>query len=423
MKKVLFVTAVAILLAAPFSYACAGGRQALLVYRLYDEQQQISAILSASDFQVTSVSDADYHTEMLDGFTFLVSTDPIACLDGLHRGMKVLCIGPDTLTAGKLKITTASGVGGALLLGQLRSPFFYSDQVYLIQGVDSGAAVGEMKIPLRGSFPYGVIVDNTAFVPNFSKDALQPFALSQVIYKLFDDNQSGRLFLWIDEVYPFSDMGMLCMMADALYERGYPFTVAAMPVYDNLEYPAYLRYTQVLRYIQSRGGAVVLHDPLIRTAEKELESADERLTRARDALAKQGIILANGIVSPYPLTLTDLDALVLDSKTALGSLPMDVAVTLPIFKTPEEMNQALTLLKDKWVAAASLYKMAADSPYVYNEEPIAQDYSYRAKVETSFDRFFSAGNQTLIVIVLISLFVFSIMLAGGYFLYRRKFYR
>ena len=166
-----------------------------------------------------------------------------------------------------------------------------------------------------------------------------------------------------------------------------------------------------------------MHDPLIRTAEKELENGDERFERAKEAFVNQGIILANGIVSPYPLTLKDLAALNLDTKTAFGDLPMDAAIYLPIFQTPEELESAMKLLSGKWVTAASQYKMAAEGPYYYDEEPIAGDYLYRAKVETSFDQFFSAGNQTLIVIVVISLFVFSILLAGGYFLYRRKFYR
>ena len=423
MKRFVLATAVAIFLAAPFSFARAEGRQALLIYRLENERRQIAQILTACGYQVTAVADTAYKPEMLTGYPFLAATVRSACEDGLALGMKVLCIGPDTLPAEGLRYEQASGLGGVLHLGQLQSPFFFAGQARLITSGFEGTAVGEMEVPLRGSFPYGVIAGDAAYVPNFAKDALQPLLLAQVIHQLFGENETGRLFLWIDEVYPFSDLGMLCMMADALYERGYPFTVAAMPVYDNLDYPAYLRYTQVLRYIQSKGGAVVMHDPLIRTAEVELESADARLQRAGEALINQGIILANGIASPYPLTLTDLAAIQQDSQTALGTLPMDAALYLPIFTSPEELQSALKLLSQKWVTAASLYKMAAEGPYFYDEEPIGADYSYRAKVETSFDQFFSAGNQTLIVIVVISLFVFSIMLAGGYFLYRRKFYR
>jgi len=423
LKRLVLVTAVAFLLAAPFLHAKADGRQVLLVYRLEGERQQMAQVLAACGYQVTEVSNTAYNKEILTGYAMLAATVRNACEDGVALGMKVLCVGSDTLPQNGLQVIEASGLGGVLKMGQLNSPFFYADQVSLIDGGFEGTEVGEMEIPLRGSFPYGVVIDNVAYVPNFSKDALQPLALAQVVNELFGDNETGRLFLWIDEVYPFSDLGMLCMMADALYERGYPFTVSAMPVYDNLTYPAYQRYTQVLRYIQSRGGAVVMHDPLIRTAEKELESGDERLERAKEALENQGIILAGGIVSPYLLTLTNLAALNQDTKTAFGKLPMDAAIYLPIFQTPEELESAMKLLSGKWVTAASLYKMAADGPYYYDEEPIGGDYSYRAKVETSFDQFFSAGNQTLIVIVVVSLFVFSVMLVGGYFLYRRKFYR
>ena len=422
MKRFILATAAAILLAAPFLHARGEGGQVLLVYRLENERQQISQVLYACGYQVTAVADTAYKAEMLAGYSAIAATVRGACEDGLNLGKKVLCIGPDTLPKEGLQVVRASGLGGTLKAGGLRSPFFFAGKVCLISNFQ-GTAIGEMEIPLRGTFPYGVISGNAAYVPNFVKDALQPFALAQAANQLFGKNETGRLFLWMDEVYPFSDLGMLCMMADALYERGYAFTVAAMPVYDNLEYPAFLRYAQVLRYVQSRGGAIVLHDPLISTAETELESAAERLNRAREAFAKQGIILANGITSPYPLTLTDLAALAQDKQAALGALPMDAAIYLPIFHTKGELDGALQLLSGKWAAPASLKKMAGGGPSFYDEKPVSGDYTYRVKVETSFDRFFSAGNRTLIVIVVISLIVFAGMLAGGYFLYRRKFYR
>ncbi len=348
----------------------------------------------------------------------MVTTARKPVSDGLAAGIPVLCVG---LPADKLQIETSHGLHGVLHIGQLRSSVHFNEQTHLITQY-TGTAVGELVFPLRGSFPYGVIQASAAYVPNFVADELQPLALGLIVRQLLGSSEQGRLFLLIDDVYPFSDLGMLCHMADKLYARGYPFTVSAMPVYENLSYPAYLRYTQVLRYVQSRGGAVVMHDPIVRSAESEVENIEDRLHRAREAFEQQGIVLANGIVSPYPLSLNAFSNLSSTADT-FGPLPMDVEVILPLAKTPGEFDQTLQLISDKWVMVASLQKMVAGSPFVYNEQPVDETFVYREAVQTSFDRFFSAGNQTLLVIVLISLIVFSGLLTGGYFLYRRKFYR
>ena len=409
-----------ILLALPLA-AQAAGQPVLLVYRLESERTSIAGVLSACGYQVTAIAEDKYSAASLTGCASLVTTSPKPCRDGLDAGIPVLCIGPRALPAEGLTLQTTHGLEGVLHVGKLRSSVHFEGQAFLITEY-TGAAVGEMEFPLRGTFPYGVIRDSIACVPHFFEDDIQPLALGLIARQLLGDAGQGRLFLLIDEVYPFSDLGMLCHMADELYARGYPFTVSAMPVYDNLDYPAYLRYTQVLRYIQSRGGAVVMHDPIIRAAEIEAESMDERLQRARASFEQQGILLANGIVSPYPISLAGFSN-ISSALVPFGPLPMDVAIDLPIAKTPGELNQALAVIGEKWVAIASLQRMVTDAPFIYNEQPIDDQFTYREEVQTSFNRFFSAGNQTLLAIVLISLTVFSGLLTGGYFLYRRKFYR
>lgn len=416
----LLATAMIILLVLPLT-AHGNGRPVLLVYRLESERKSITSVLSACGYQVKAIAEEKYSADSLAGFRLLVTTARKPIVDGLDAGIPVLCVGPQTLPADGIKVQTSHGLGGILHVGKLQSPVHFEDQAFLITEY-AGTAVGEMEFPLRGSFPYGVIQGSIAYMPNYDQDDIQPLALGLTARQLLGDPEEGRLFLLIDEVYPFSDLGMLCHMADELYARGYPFTVSAMPVYDNLDYPAYLRYTQVLRYIQSRGGAVTMHDPVIRAAEGEMESTGERLSRARASFEQQGLVLANGIVSPYPVSLAGFSNLS-SAAVPFGPLPMDVAVVLPIAKAPGEFDQALALVTKKWVTISSLQRMVNDSPFIYNEQPIDEEFAYREEVETSFNRFFSAGNRTLLVIVLISLVVFSGLLTGGYFLYRRKFYR
>ncbi len=421
MKKVILAAVMALILVMPLHPAKAAGQPVLLVYRVDSQRQVLSSVLKACGLRVTAVSEADYHADMLSGYDALVTTIRKPYLDSMGTGLKVLAIGPDTLPEEGFDITEASGLGAMLQVGEVQSTVFFSEEVYLMESYQ-GTKVGELTIPLRGTYPYGIIHGNIAYVPNFEVDHVQPLAIGFVVQQLLLEPAAGRLFLWIDEVYPFSDLGMLCQMADELYKRGYPFTVSAMPVYDNLDYPAYLRYTQVLRYVQSRGGAVIMHDPIIRSAESEAENADVRLARARESFEQQGIILANGLIDPYAISLEALSMLQ-NEHMKFDPLPMDVALLLPIVKTPEELESHLELLSGKWIAPASLFKMVSDVPYLYNEKSIDDTFAYRAEIETSFESFFFASNQTLIIIVLISLVVFSALLAGGYFLYRRKFYR
>ncbi len=420
MKVFFLAAALAVLLTAPLP-AHGSGKLVLLVYRQESELKSITNVLSACGYEVKAIAEADYKADSLTGCFGIATTVLQPYKDGLDAGIPVLCIGPMALPADGIIIQTANDPGGVLHIGNIQSPFHFKGQTLLIKEY-KGIAVGEMEFPLRGSFPYGVIEDTAAFVPSFSPDDIQPLALAIVARRLFHDPEQGRLFLLIDEVYPFSDLNMLCHMADELYNRGYPFTVSAMPVYDNLEYPAFLRYAQVLRYMEYRGGAIVMHDPIIRAAEAELESTSERLGRARDAFTQQGIVLANGIVSPYRMTL-DGFANLAGQSVPFGPLPMDIAVVLPIAKTPEEFDQTLQLISKKWVTVSSLLKMVTNEPVLYNEQPVGGDYTYREEVQTSFEGFFTAGNETLIIFVVISLIIFSGLLIGGYFLYRRKFYR
>jgi len=419
-KVFLLAAAMAVFLISPLP-AQGAGRTVLVVYRLESERQSITKVLSTCGYDVYAIAEEKYRNDFIAGCTAIATFIRQPYVDALDAGIPVLCVGPQVLPIDGIQVQTAHGLSGLLHIGNISSSIHLEEQSLLIQEYE-GIAVGEMVFPLRGSFPYGVIHDSVAYVPNFNQDEIQPLALGLVVRQLLGGPDTGRLFLLIDEVYPFSDLGMLCHMADDLYAHGYPFTVSAMPVYDNLEYPAYRLYTQVLRYAQSRGGAIVMHDPIIRSAESKMESTDARLDRASAAFEQQGIVLANGIVSPYPVTLAGFAGLH-SAEAAFGPLPMDISVTLPIAKTPEEFKQTIQLVSKKWIAVSSLLKMVTDDPFIYNEQPVSGGYAYREEIQTSFEGFFSAGNQTLVVVVLISLAIFAGLLAGSYFLYRHKFYR
>ncbi|WP_353851682.1 DUF2334 domain-containing protein [Clostridium sp.] len=58
---------------------------------------------------------------------------------------------------------------------------------------------------------------------------------------------------------PLGSYDKLKNIADYLYNKGIPFIVVLMPVYFNTDLHEMKEFTDTVRYMQSRGGAIVLH--------------------------------------------------------------------------------------------------------------------------------------------------------------------
>lgn len=126
------------------------------------------------------------------------------------------------------------------------------------------------------------------------------FEIKKKINEKFNNNENvTNKYLIIDKVYPYDNLNLLIEKADYLYEQGIPFLVSAMEVYGNLEFDAMKRYTEALRYCQSRGGTIILGDPYVYDNYILEEELIQKLSVNLDAFIKYKV---------YPIGLTINDS-------------------------------------------------------------------------------------------------------------------
>ncbi|MDD6050826.1 MAG: DUF2334 domain-containing protein [Clostridiales bacterium] len=94
-------------------------------------------------------------------------------------------------------------------------------------------------------------------------------------------------YLVLSPVYPFQEPEDLVALTDVLENERLPYAVCVMPIYEHVDYPAMKRFCQWLRYIQSKGVAIVLHAPLM--SPNDVEAYRKQLETAYRAYADYGV--------------------------------------------------------------------------------------------------------------------------------------
>ena len=88
------------------------------------------------------------------------------------------------------------------------------------------------------------------------------FRQDLIDYTLGKNVQSNK-FLMINNVNPFINLNDLVAKIKYLNEQGIPFILNTIPVFENPNFDAMKRFTEVLRYAQASGGYIVLSCPYI----------------------------------------------------------------------------------------------------------------------------------------------------------------
>jgi uncharacterized protein YdaL len=337
----------------------------------------------------------------------------------------------------------------------------------------------------KASYPYGVIHGKNAYIPYMVKGNLSELAASFVLKDWLHVTSTGKNFVLLNEIYPFSDLDLLNEAADRLYSAGIPFIASVQPVFSNFQFPAMQRYLETLKHIQSRNGSIVVNAPVVAsTISPDIAGLKAQLSSFLDALAEYEIvplgigselywtydqhysesglsIFDSGIIydnrniryhtqrnnssvfnsAMYTIKGKDLNKY-LNSNKSLNSLPMNTAFVYPFPIDRQEMEETLDNLLSSWTTFAD-YKneehsvrtekneLTSHSGHLQiNGHPIAlnntiaeidSDHTYVQEVKKSFTTLFSVQNNIFIVLILTTLLIFMVFLIIGYRMYKRKF--
>ncbi|RIX47258.1 hypothetical protein D3P08_25435 [Paenibacillus nanensis] len=144
---------------------------------------------------------------------------------------------------------------------------------------------------LRQPAPFGIKNGRLAAVPYFEAGAAAELAMAYVLKAWLGANVDGQAYALFKEIYPFTDLGALQAAADRLYDLGIPFIYSVRPVFANTDYPAMQRYLELLKYAQSRNGAILVNAPVISpVAGNQEDSLRDKMAGFIDLLAEHRIV-------------------------------------------------------------------------------------------------------------------------------------
>ncbi len=419
-KAVVFIIIAAVMLAfVPVRSARADSDQVLLIYHEKDKMAILASLITACGKQVEALNIVEYEQSMMEDYDYIVLQDNTPLTEALEMGKRVACVGDAFVTIPGVDIKRTTNAVTAEL-----DVYTNKETVTLDPGVPyiteySGQTIGSVLIN-GNTYPLCVVTDAVLYAPYLRADNLSAFAVGQMLNRYFGRRDGGKMYVMIDEVYPFDDLDMLRLTAKKLYENGIPFIVSVMPVYYNTEYPAFKRYANVLRYIQSIGGSVIMHAPLETGNELVGDPLDVRLEQAQQTFVDNGVVIYEETVTPYGISLAALSGMLPQNELFI-TLPIDTLLTFNVFKDEEELDAAVAEINRKWLQIGDYRRYTSSNLYTDDQQPADAEFQYREVSERRYAFLVDTGNQVLFVIVIISAVSVLGLIVIGYRLYREKF--
>lgn len=393
----------------------------LLVYHTSQQKEKLTALISACGKTVEAIDESVYRQGTALTYDFIVTTSQQPLEDAQKAGIRPLCIDGAFESTSEMTLVKKTNRQISLEYGSYTQPPVFETEATLI-GSYSGEAYGSVMLGGGEVLPFAVFTSSQVSVPYTEAGALGAAMLGGVMQRYFGQNENGKMYVLIDEIYPFSDFYMINATTDALHKNAIPFIFRIMPVYDNLDYPAFLRYAQMLRYVQSRGGTVVIHDPIVLEFEQEREPITIKLARLHNKLDEQKI---DWLEMKYPLFPLSLDSVtqIQSGGKSFGELPINTAIVISLPEDAEQLETTIDKLNRAWLSIEDYKRLFTDKSYRYDEQAVDADYVYTVAQQRSFVSFFAASNEVLLIFVLLSLVLLLILIFFGIRLYRRKFSR
>lgn len=406
------------------AYASEGkAEQVVIISRQGEDLSEEKKLAEACGMQVTLLTEYEWNPDSLKEAEYIITTSA-GPLDFIREtGQPAVCIGtefndiPGCGTAEYQNKAVRFKIDGY----EGNTEFF--EECRLINQA-SGKTVGTILGGNDKNYAFAAMADDgNWYIPCYEADNIGAvLLLGQVLQQMKRVEETGKTYFILDEVYAFSDLNKLCGWTDLLYENGIPFLVRVMPIYENLDYPAFLRFTQVLRYMQSRGGTITLHEPFMISQHMETEPLVDKMERFKQALTEEFVYYREPENIPYFIRPESLQEIVSENKN-FGSLPIDIMVGVTPEKTNREFTVFLEQVNRKWMLFTDLQKMYEESTFIYKEQTKEQEFDFRETKEAAFTGFFDVSDRILMSVVGFSLILLVLFLLVGRKWYRRKFYR
>ena len=134
-------------------------------------------------------------------------------------------------------------------------------------------------------------------VTDFDDPLIKAVFIKEVAQWKWPFNGSPNIFpqyIVVNKVYPYEDPEKLMGVVKMLVKGKTPFVISVMPMYVNGDYPAMVRFCEILRYAQANGGAVIINAPINQMNPFDKNVVLDYLAQALSIYNKQGV---------YPLAL------------------------------------------------------------------------------------------------------------------------
>lgn len=387
----------------------------LLIYDKPDLLTVTENILTAFNRKVDTLFINDYTPELLANYRYIVTLTPIP-MEDVSYGNKLLCIGDGYDIPG---VTTQKHYGAGL---EISAKDFYQYLNYIeefsVITEFQGQSFGKVLMSFDREYPFAVKNKNIYYLPYLNESNISTFALGELLPDFFESDYRGGIYVILEDVFAFSDLDMLCKTADELYLANIPFIVKVMPLYTNTKLDAFLRYTQVLRYVESRNGAIVMTPPIVngKASDEELAEMESIATKA---LTEEGVTVLPSIEGFYFVDMDYLKEVKSPSKR-YETFSFDVGILENLPSTDLQLKQMVANLNGRWYEFGSYRQKFGLKTKVFLEEPVDDALTKRVN-ETEGSLFFTVGNDILTIFVSAMLLFIVFLIYWSRVSYKRKF--
>lgn len=385
---------------------------------IYDEPDQVALVenmLTAFDRTVDKIKLDEYEIAYLNRYRHIVTLTPIP-LGEIPSEKKILCIG-DGFTLPGVTAEMQHGAGLEIATDHFYQYLNHIDEFSVITSF-TGRGFGTMQMSFDREYPFGVRVGNVYYAPYLSAENISTFAFGEMLPDFFDDNYQGGIYFIVEDMFAFSDLDMLCKTADELYLANIPFIVKVMPLYTNTETDAFLRYTQVLRYVEARGGAIVMTPPIV-NGKAEEEEIRQMTDIAVSALTAEGVAVLPSVEGFYFVDMEYLKEVKSPAKR-YETFAFDVGILENLPSDDVQLKQMIANLNGRWYEFGSYREKFGLQSKPFLEVPVDEVIAARQEeIETPL--FFSVGNDVLTIAVSVLLVFIFALISFSRVKYKRKF--